>query len=280
MSKELSPAFQFYPRDWLSDPNVCLLSYEQEGWYIHLICHCWMEGHIPADAHQVGRILGFRDHDIAGLEECQLLDRFNKRQDDIRELLDLCFVPEAQLENGEAQLQAQLQYLVHPRVERERKAQLERRKERSNSGRRGGKASVITRLKNPSSAWKQLQANTQANSSSSSSSSSSINTPIVPRSNNGTSLQDRFISFWAAYPRRESRVIAWKAFQKLKPDDKTMTLILDWLPKAIASDQWQDRSLIPYPQKFLNERRWEGDPPPTAKQPERIHYDYDESRPK
>jgi uncharacterized protein YdaU (DUF1376 family) len=165
MSKEKSPAFQFYPRDWLSDPNVASMSYEQEGWYIHLVCHCWLEGRIPADPNAALRLVGIRQKDISSCDPSELLDRLNARQNDMSELLEMCF--EAQLENGEAQLQ----FLVHPRIEKERKLQEERRAERVESGKKGGKASVITRLKNPSSAWKELQ----ANSSSSSSSSSSIN---------------------------------------------------------------------------------------------------------
>ena len=36
-----SPAFQFYPSDWLSSTNITLMTPAQEGAYIRLLCHAW-----------------------------------------------------------------------------------------------------------------------------------------------------------------------------------------------------------------------------------------------
>lgn len=44
-----SPAFQFYPNDWLSSPHVALMTPEQEGGYIHLLCYDWANDGIPDD---------------------------------------------------------------------------------------------------------------------------------------------------------------------------------------------------------------------------------------
>ena len=35
------PSFQFYPQDWLSDPNVIAMTAEQRGAYIHLLALIW-----------------------------------------------------------------------------------------------------------------------------------------------------------------------------------------------------------------------------------------------
>lgn len=173
MSKEKAPAFQFYPRDWLSDPNVNLLSFEQEGWYIRLICHCWLERTVPWDPAEAIRLLGLRVKDLPNAgTEFSWPENFNRRFDDMEELLKLCFV----------QLEDEPERCLNPRVEHERKMQEERRKERSASGKKGGKSSALKRMQNPSSAWKKLQANTQANSSSSSSSSSASSIPLSPPS--------------------------------------------------------------------------------------------------
>ena len=75
-------------------------------------------------------------------------------------------------------------------------------------------------------------------------------------------LEVRFERFWAAYPRREARQNAWKAFQKLNPDEELMSVMIPWIGRACESDQWQDKSKIPHPGTWLNQRRWEGDPPP------------------
>ena len=36
-----SPAFQFYPTDWLGSTAITLMSPAEEGAYIHLLCHAW-----------------------------------------------------------------------------------------------------------------------------------------------------------------------------------------------------------------------------------------------
>ena len=47
--KTKSPAFQFYPADYLSDSNTIAFTAEQDGHYLRLLCLCWLEGSIPAD---------------------------------------------------------------------------------------------------------------------------------------------------------------------------------------------------------------------------------------
>jgi uncharacterized protein YdaU (DUF1376 family) len=42
MSK--SPAFQFYPKDWLASLRTLMMTPAQEGAYIRLLCYCWDSG--------------------------------------------------------------------------------------------------------------------------------------------------------------------------------------------------------------------------------------------
>jgi uncharacterized protein YdaU (DUF1376 family) len=44
-----SPAFQFYPNDWLSSPRITLMTPEQEGAYIRLLAYDWANDGIPDD---------------------------------------------------------------------------------------------------------------------------------------------------------------------------------------------------------------------------------------
>lgn len=47
-----SPAFQFYPKDWLSSRGVRMMTSEQRGWYIQLLCEAWeseVQGTLPND---------------------------------------------------------------------------------------------------------------------------------------------------------------------------------------------------------------------------------------
>jgi uncharacterized protein YdaU (DUF1376 family) len=58
MATDKAPAFQFYPKDFLSDEDQAVMSCEQAGAYIRLICHAWNEGSIPDDAMKCARLAG------------------------------------------------------------------------------------------------------------------------------------------------------------------------------------------------------------------------------
>lgn len=53
-----SPAFQFYPSDWLSSMRVTLMTIEEEGIYIRLLCYCWSHGFIPNSVDLSYQLLG------------------------------------------------------------------------------------------------------------------------------------------------------------------------------------------------------------------------------
>ena len=55
---ERSPAFQFYPADFLSDPNVAGMSLQERGAYITLICLCWKDGSLPLEDERLARMVG------------------------------------------------------------------------------------------------------------------------------------------------------------------------------------------------------------------------------
>lgn len=48
MARERVPAFQWYPKDFLSDENVLAMSYTERGIYITLLSVCWLQGSLPA----------------------------------------------------------------------------------------------------------------------------------------------------------------------------------------------------------------------------------------
>lgn len=53
-----SPAFQWYPGDYLGSQRVQLMSLEEEGAYMRLLCYCWLHGSIPAEPEQAARLIG------------------------------------------------------------------------------------------------------------------------------------------------------------------------------------------------------------------------------
>lgn len=108
MSK--SPAFQYYPLDFLGDRNTLVMSAEEIGAYWLLISSCWIEGDLPNDIE-----------DLAGIARMPV-DRFQKSWE---KRISRCFV---QLENGQ---------WVHPRLEEERAKQEEWAQRNSENGKKG-----------------------------------------------------------------------------------------------------------------------------------------------
>ena len=135
MPYEASPAFQFYPQDFLSDDKVDLMSSAARGCYIMLICHCWLKQTLPNDPGQLARLARYTGRSWGAIW-AQLTD---------------CFRP---VEGG----------LQQPRVEQERQKQAIFRE----SGRKGGRKSAKARAR-----LRQAPIQAKSNSSSSSSSSSS-----------------------------------------------------------------------------------------------------------
>jgi len=246
MSKESSPAFQCYAAEYLADVNTQLMTVEEEGCYWRLMLFCWREKSLPRDIESLTAL-------------CKGVTPTNR--------VVSCFTV-----FGDR--------LVHDRLERERLKQEEWRIKSAKGGRhsahkpksgkhkvheQGGTTTVLAaRYKGGST----LQ-------SSSSSSTSSCNTPHMPprgrcelgACSNGNREQctASFDRFWSEYPRHEpGKTRTMKAWCKAWRCSGPLPLesILGWISQAKTSDQWQDSSLIPHATTWLNQRRWEGDPPP------------------
>lgn len=142
-----SPAFQFYPADYLSDMKVRMLSWASRGLYMDLLCYCWREGWIPSDSSAIAQLC--HCHDLAIVEPC--LSLFDSHPDDPKKL-------------------------IHKRLDFERNKQLGHSNERSNAGKKGAKARWDKGKRADGSAIILPMAK---NSSSSSSSSSEDNKPQV-----------------------------------------------------------------------------------------------------
>lgn len=69
----------------------------------------------------------------------------------------------------------------------------------------------------------------------------------------------RFGEFWRAYPKKKSKDKAIEAWRKIRPDDALIDRLLTALAAACLSRDWtkDGGQFIPWPAKWLNERRWE-----------------------
>lgn len=77
-----------------------------------------------------------------------------------------------------------------------------------------------------------------------------------------------FDRLWAAYPRKENRKNALRAFLKLRPDENLLDRMLKAIEKQRASPQWLEAGgkFIPQASTWLNGERWEDQPNMTAGQ--------------
>ena len=92
-----SPAFQFYPADFLADGKVMIMDLESRGAYITLLCICWREGSLPSDLDQLAKMLSVS----------------RKKMDRIWGVIGRCFKKKNQ------------NSMSHPRLDREKRRQKE-----------------------------------------------------------------------------------------------------------------------------------------------------------
>jgi uncharacterized protein YdaU (DUF1376 family) len=51
-----SPAFQFYPKDYISSTKVRQMSNTERGVYVSLLCYCWLDDGLPTDLPSLARL--------------------------------------------------------------------------------------------------------------------------------------------------------------------------------------------------------------------------------
>jgi uncharacterized protein YdaU (DUF1376 family) len=89
-----SPAFQFYPNDWLSSPKIAMMTPAQEGAYIRLLCYCWASGDcsLPNNETQLLTLSRLNNiDDLRVVEKC-----FNQSPTDSTKLVHDRLILEAQ----------------------------------------------------------------------------------------------------------------------------------------------------------------------------------------
>jgi len=109
-----SPAFQFYPDEWLSSPTISMMSPAEEGAYIRLLCFAWGDPDctIPDDDEQLARLSRLGEGWLNGPST----------------ILRRVFIPHPKKPGK----------LFNPRLLDERKKQADFRRKCSDAGRRSG----------------------------------------------------------------------------------------------------------------------------------------------
>lgn len=277
-----SPAFQFYPDDWLADENVRLLSLAETGAYIDAIALCWREGSIPADPEKLARLIG-KGCSIDIATNVQRL--FNVRLTSVAQPLN-----KRTNENCDV-----VDRLQHKRLNEERTKQQERREQQSNAGRKSAATRRLTPTKSTEVVANQevvsdsidstsvqrvfnerstcVQHPCNSSSSTSSSTSSIINTPLPPKRGNAKNKNESAISgvpgyiledvkaIYNAYPRHIAPNAAYRAIAKALGFIAASELL------AIVERYAERRrrpgnnpTLTPHPATWFNAGRWKDDP--------------------
>lgn len=260
---EHSPAFQFYPGDFLSDPNVAGMSLQERGAYITLICLCWKDGSLPVEEDRLARMVGVP------------LSQWRR----LAPMVVGCFV-------------AKDDRLTHKRLDRERDKQEHFRRRQSDKGKvssekRWGAKTGATPLSDGNRGYFPVTTETQpddnhgvtkdavtaveprpvepeSNSSIFNLQTSVISTPLTPLTGGRATRNDRpepdgFEGFWHAYPRKIGKDAAQKAYAKRKPDAELHQRMLSALERQRRDPQWvrDGGQFIPHPATWLNQGRWQ-----------------------
>ena len=74
---------------------------------------------------------------------------------------------------------------------------------------------------------------------------------------------DGFEVLWKKYPRPRGKQAARREWARLKPDEALLAEMLAALDWQRQQPDWmkEDQKYVPYPARWLRERRWEDEPP-------------------
>jgi uncharacterized protein YdaU (DUF1376 family) len=229
--KEKSPAFQFYPQDYIASAKVAEMSLEEEGAYIRLICYCWTAGSIPADPERCARLVG-KGCSVSVATAVQRA--FNESPTDP-------------------------QRLVHERVEKEREKQLLHRQNASKAGQK----SAALRLQKHVTAGVSASESTTSNGRSTgvqrkvNSSSSSSDEDVLKNDVSCSAVQ--FEDFWKVYPRKLNKQGALKAWSRAtkKTDPQ---IVVDGAKVYADLCVGKEPEFIAHAATWLNQSRWTDEP--------------------
>lgn len=173
-----SPAFQFYPKDFLSDGKTMMMPNDVLGIYVRLLCFDWVDDGLPDNTDLWRRLVAFEEptDDIG----------YGRTWEEVVFWVEHMFVKHPN----------KAHHVTNPRLQTEREGQAERREKRAEAGRESGrirKSQTISQGSSTNNVPILFEQNgnkggTKTNSSSSSASSSAniytpngVYTPIVPK---------------------------------------------------------------------------------------------------
>ena len=246
MSKNKDPAVLFYTSDFLA--STLLWSYEDIGRYIRLLCL----------QHQQG---GLTEGDLSAVAEGseRVRAKFTQGED------GLYFNPRMQAESEK-----------RARFSESRRENISKRWSRNTNEvqeKNSCDTSVIHMYSECSSSDvhmgngninRNINNNDLDNSSfyqpfSSSASEGQIEEKIEEIEENGEEIEEMFVAFWEAYPKKKAKADAHARWMKMKPSRALLQIMLTALEEQKKSKEWtkDGGQYIPYPATWLHRGQWE-----------------------
>lgn len=220
-----SPAFQFFPRDFLASPKVDRMAMTERGAYITLLCRCWLDNGLPTD---MGELAYYCRMKPAQFERMWTSGRISQ-----------CFTERGGKFHNE-------------RLDVERKKQAANRQRQSDNAKSGwqrrGSASDMPPHKSGIARAHAPVADAISNQQSADSEGGG----------SGEDGQAAFMRFQSRYPesRRKGGRIVMGEFEESLALAGSSGVLFAALENHLASEQWSNPQLIPGMDVWLREQRW------------------------
>lgn len=270
--KKIPPAFQYYPKDFISDDKVAPMNLKEVGAYWLLLSYCWTENGLKNDQDY---LKGLCKNDSEWEQIWKKISKcfyskknknnrlFNRRLDEERKKQNE--FKEKMTESGK--IGAEKRWGGHRQVEEKGKSKSISKSIRNN-GFLGSKRKISKNNENGD--FSEENENSQAinkkwgghkktigsDASSSLSSSSNNKNKILIKAN----IEKEFSDFWEAYPVKLKKEDARAAFNALRKKIDLETIIkafngyMDFLKDKRIKENFPQNPM--YPATFLREERW------------------------
>jgi uncharacterized protein YdaU (DUF1376 family) len=234
-AQKRTPAFQFYPNDFLGSSKVQRMSLTERGAYITLLSHCWLDHGLPTDLKTLAAILHVKSIQFERMWSGALHECFYEK-------------------NGKLQ---------NARLDRERKKQSDFSRRQSDKAHASWESRRNAKSGNAA-AMPERHTSGNALQSSSSSSFASSSSEEREHAQESRAIDLDFADFLAAYPpeRRKAGYMVQQWF--LSAVGKVgVPALFEALNNHKASEQWTVAKKIPGMDTWLKEERWNQrlDPP-------------------
>lgn len=212
-----SPAFQFYPKDFIMDDKVAIMNMEARGVYITLLSYCWNNKGLSNDQEELKQMCGYP-----------------KNWDRIWKKVGVCFYVKGDK-------------LFNKRLDKEARKQKKWKEKSIKGGKRSAQIRWGDREKGKG-GYKKVttKAKARGNSPSSSPSSSSLKDIYTPQ----------FNKFWAEYPNKKEKDVAFGVFKNLKKKEQEQVVTAARNYRIQTEREKQERKFIKHPATFLRKNRW------------------------